>query len=1235
MSTPSADAPATQGTLTFLFTDLEGSTDLRSRVGDEAADAVFLTHERLTRGVLEDAGPLETKYRGDGFLVAFASARQAIAAAVALQRAIDEHNQQHPGVPIRVRMGLNSGDVVQRSGEAYGIAVHAASRIADKAQSGQILCSQIVRDLAGMVPDIRIADRGLFWLKGLPTRWRLFEVLWRERGTRPRAAPREADPEARPGLDLPRSRGPVVGRVTILQAIEEELTAAARGGMRAVVLEGEAGIGKTRVLEAATERAAAVDPPCWVLSAAADEELRGPFLLFRTLLGDPRVAAIAEEAMALESLERARAALGGGGSFRDEGFTPQEQMLRMFDEVSEAVTALARERPLALLIDDLQWADEDSIRLVRYLVRTLTSLPIFMLLATRPHFESATSGAANLIADMGRMHLARRVPLERLSRAETATLLETVLAAPVAPQTVDSLHARSEGVPFFVEEFARAYREAKALQLIDGTWTMTRLSGPAVPASVQSLVARRLAQISDETCNLLADAAVLGRRFRLDDLASALDAVGDEGETAVWLLEDRLEEAVDAGIVSRLPEGSSHDYAFTHDQMRAALVETLSRQRRRAIHGAIASTLGAAGDAHLSALAYHAFHAGDHEVAVSSALRAARSHLEAHAPEESIRIVDSTLSAATEPGDRIAMLRVKDDALALLERGRERMVNLAEMGALTAALADPAVELEVKLRRASAARTTGDFDLAAELAGRVREDAAAAGDAAIELDACLELGQALTRSPLGEGFVPLLEVDVEAAAEPFTRALELARQIGDRAKEAASLRELAVLEFGRAKLVLMADVEAGLDPVHGLMSGPVRLTTAKELADEAFHIFEELGDRRGAMSALISTAYAHVTDPTPRGMAGRLEQVRRLHRNRKGFTTENQRAIEDAQMLYSIHVFARANAQPDLALERGRQAFEGCRAVGDRWLECLAAGGVAMALLSFGETAEAEAWVDRAAAAALAVPGPAIARRLETWRGALAAERGDGEAMVRHLEKAAELAVDNHSPGGRCESMARLAMEAARLGILTGDEWLVERAAQAAVETRAALAAMPGNLPWEAMAWAAECLVAQAQGRMEEAVEMAQSALALLQPRFDRTHYVDVLWAVGRVLITAEAPEAEDLAREILEDLWYLDQTIADPDIKSRWFAMPMQRELVELSGFEPMESMWSMPEDLDHAERTLLALLTSGASDREIAIRLDTGEPEVEQMVSALLEKLGLSSRLAATEFAVKAGIS
>jgi class 3 adenylate cyclase/tetratricopeptide (TPR) repeat protein len=1214
-----------QGTFTILFTDLEGSTDLRIRVGDTAANEVINLHDDMVRSRLEIAGAVETKSLGDGFMALFTSANQAIQTAVMIQRAIEEHNQANPDQALSVRMGLNSGDVTQTAGDAQGTAVHAASRIADKAQGGQILVSQVVQDLAGTLGDTKIVDRGPFWLKGFPDRWRLFEVLWRDKAAEGERVTRETKAASAGAFDVhaARAQAPVVGRGRELEVVTQQLLATADTGLRAVVLEGEAGIGKTRMLEATAELASGLDRPFFVLEVAADEELRGPFLLFRSLLTSPQMAAVAREAMAGEQLDRAQEAISGRGQHM-EGLAPQEQMLRTFDEVASTILALTRERPVLMMLDDLQWADDDSIQLIRYLVRTMGSAPVFLLISLRPYSDSATGGASKLIADLDRMRVTQVLRLQRLTPPQSGELLQNLLGSSADDATVESLHSRSEGVPFFIEELARAYREAEAIQLIDGTWTITKLSGPAIPSSIQTLVERRLAQLSPDCRSRLADASVLGRRFRLSDLARILALV--EGDTTMpeWQVGEDLRNAIDLGLIVEERAGSSFDFSFSHDQIRASLLASLPRQRRRAIHGAMAEYLAAEGGPEsLSMLAYHALEAGDDALAVSSGLEAALTAMAMSAPEEAIRLIDTTLPATSDPENRIEMLRVKDDALAVLERGVDRMANLAEMSALSAAVSSPSLDAEVRLRRASAARANEDFDLAAELAESVCVTAESSGDKSLELSACLELGQAITRSPIGEAYVPAHEIDLDAAEDAYQRALLIAREIGARSQEADALRELAVIEAGRVKNHAISLHEDGTSKLEILMQGPEIYGKAKEMAEQALHVYEEIGDQQGSMSALITLAYAHVTDPTAHGMAGRIEHVRALHHSRRGEVTESQSAIDNAMGLYSIHTFARLNLQPGLALQRGREAFEAARAIGDRWLETLAAGGTAMACLQVGGGDECAAWLDRAASAAMAVASTSMARRLEMWRGAHAASQDDLDALTRHYRRAAELA-GQRSPGERSEAVAGLAFECARIGAINGDPSVLEQAKEAAEETLDLGRQLKGDLPWVALAHAALALVAEAEGDAETAADEARKALDIDGETY-LIYFVPILWVAARILIVGGEPEAPSLSAQIIGGLSYLSGSIAEAELRDKWFASPMVEGLAEIVGFDPAESIAVSGDDGPSLSAEDLALL------RDLASGSAGGRSEV----GDLLAKLGVATENEAIQYAIKAGVT
>ncbi|MGH9649674.1 MAG: ATP-binding protein, partial [Terriglobales bacterium] len=584
-------------------------------------------------------------------------------------------------------------------------------------------------------------------LKGFPTRWRLYEVNWQQRPEVSPAEGRDAAPAVAQTIgtieepSLRAGRAPIVGREAERTTIVDELEAVAARTLRVVSVEGEAGIGKTSLLEVAAQEARSRG--FGVVIVGADEELRGPFILLRTLLVSTSMERLADEASAREMLEQARDVLWGRQQIPG-GLSPSEQMLRVYDMATVALRSVASAHPLALLFDDIQWADEDSLKLIRYLVRTSSADPMFFMLCSRPEPGVSVTPATTLLADLERMRLVRRLRLERFTRMQTQELLRHLLGGPISPETVATLHQRGEGVPFFMVEFTQAFKEARLLRQVDGIWNISMGARSPVPASVQILVERRLAQLPADTRAVLADAAILGRAFRVADLARVEAA--EEGS-----LEGLLASALRLNLLNELSEGTAYDYSFTHDEVRGALMAAQTRQRRRAVHAAIVQVLPAT---NLSALAYHSLEAGDHEHGIRYSIEAARAALQAHAPEEAIRAVDAARPAAATPQDRAELLCIRDDALAILGRGKERMATLAEMAALAKALGDIALELEVTARRASAARLLGDYEQAAELALQALRVAEERHDDRMALKAEMELGQARMRTSLGESFMP-------------------------------------------------------------------------------------------------------------------------------------------------------------------------------------------------------------------------------------------------------------------------------------------------------------------------------------------------------------------------------------------------------------------------------------------------------------------------------------------------
>jgi len=170
-------AAAPDGTVTMLFTDIEGSTALNERLGDLRWLELLRLHHSVIREQVAEHGGYEVKSQGDGFMIAFPSARRAVQCARAIQREIDARTAGHPDGPIRLRIGLHTGEAIREEADFYGKNVVVAARIADQAQGHEILASSVVKQLTESAGDVRFEDERELVLNGLAGKHTVFRVV--------------------------------------------------------------------------------------------------------------------------------------------------------------------------------------------------------------------------------------------------------------------------------------------------------------------------------------------------------------------------------------------------------------------------------------------------------------------------------------------------------------------------------------------------------------------------------------------------------------------------------------------------------------------------------------------------------------------------------------------------------------------------------------------------------------------------------------------------------------------------------------------------------------------------------------------------------------------------------------------------------------------------------------------------------------------------------------------------
>jgi class 3 adenylate cyclase len=636
-----AEVPLPSGMVTFLLTDVEGSTRIWESDRGWARSA-FERHDALVAEHLASCGGARPRDQGEGdsAFAVFARASAAVACALALQRALYAEAWP-PGASIRVRMALHTGEAELANGNYKGSAVHRCARLRGLAHGGQIVMSeataQIVRDQ--LPRDVTLRDMGVHELRGLVRSERVYQLCHPELpGDFPPLQSGSGRPRDLPtGLQVPlpaslanRGEDAFVGRRAELAALERQWRTTGPLGARLVLVGGEAGIGKTRL--AAQFAATAHERGSTVLFGRCDEEALRPYQpvaealssYLHALPADSIQYRLGRSATELSTLvpelsDRVPGAVGS--SWSDAG----SMRFRMFEAVALLLTELGTAAPVLLVLDDLQWADRATLLLVRHLTRHADLGRVLLLATHRDEATSSLTPFADMLIELDREHVVSHVRLTGLDDADVMALLDPGTRERPGARALalaQTLRDGTDGNPFFVRETLRHLAENGDIYQEDGKWVAsTRLNRLGVPTGVRGVVAQRLARFSDAANRVFAAAAVIGREFRLD----VLNAVTDLDEESLF---ETLDDAVRAGLLREVPAVVGA-YTFSHALVRQTIYEGLTTNRRARLHHRVGNALEAffvgRPDAPLAELAYHYCQAaglGDDAKAIEYATRA-------------------------------------------------------------------------------------------------------------------------------------------------------------------------------------------------------------------------------------------------------------------------------------------------------------------------------------------------------------------------------------------------------------------------------------------------------------------------------------------------------------------------------------------------------------------------------------------------------------------------------------
>jgi ABC-type oligopeptide transport system substrate-binding subunit len=469
-------------------------------------------------------------------------------------------------------------------------------------------------------------------------------------------------------------RGRMVGRERELQQTRGLWNSTLSGQGQMLLISGEPGIGKTRLVQELTAQVQVSGGRALVGACYAEGGVPyAPFVqVLRAALGQAANGDLDLPGFVLADLLTLMPELRL--RYPELAPTPplpdlQDQQHRLFENLTIFFTALSEQAPLLVVVEDIHWADSRSLYLLRHLARHMRRQRV-LFVATCQEVELDEVRPRNeVLLDLRRERLAVRLKLLRLDRQQTRELLAVLFAEEITPEFLEGIYRETEGNPFFIEEVCKALVESGRLHYEGGRWHRPSVDELGIPQSVRVAIQSRVRVLPEAAQETLRLAAMLGRSFELDTLAAAsdldeevlLDAL--EYAQRAQLVEElrgvpaaRESGVASLGLVSEAMRETPHArarraFAFVHGLIPSTLVESLPPTQRRRLHGQVAASIESLYPAGFEALAYHYDRAGNAEKATHYLLKAGDRARALYACQEAIDHYQRALALLQEQGE--------------------------------------------------------------------------------------------------------------------------------------------------------------------------------------------------------------------------------------------------------------------------------------------------------------------------------------------------------------------------------------------------------------------------------------------------------------------------------------------------------------------------------------------------------------------------------------------------------